>query len=94
MLLLERERRKERERRFRRFHVLLSSAYKPTRQGGYKTINLSSGAATCKHHVIPSKGIGHVDNKNDSSASAKCSALPAEILTFTLNHITDLYTCT
>ena len=35
-----------------------------------------------------------MDNKDESSASAKCSALPAEIFTFDPSHLTDSSTCT
>ena len=57
-------------------------------------INLPSLTATCKNHVVLSKGISNMDNKDESSASAKCSTLPAEIFTFSASHITDSFTCT
>ena len=51
-------------------------------------INFPSCTATYKNHVVLSKGISSMDNKDESSASAKYSALPAEIFTFNPSHIT------
>ena len=57
-------------------------------------VNVSSLTATCKNHVVLSKGISSMDDKDESSPSAKYSALPAEIFTFNPSHITDSFTCT
>ena len=76
------------------FDVLLSSAYKPTRQGVRNMINFPSHTATCKTHAVLSKGISSMDNKDESSASAQYSALPAEIFTFDPSHLTHSFTCT
>ena len=57
-------------------------------------IHFPSRTATCKNHVVLSKGISSMHNKDESSASAKCNALPAEIFTFDPSHLTDSFTCT
>ena len=55
-------------------------------------INFPSRTAACKNQVVLSKGITSMDNKDESSASAKYSALPGEIFTFNPSHITDSFT--
>ena len=66
----------------------------PQDKGVQNMINFPSRTATCKNHVVLSKGISSMDNKDESSASAKYSALPAEIFTFNPSHLTDSFTCT
>ena len=56
--------------------------------------NFPSRTATCKNHVVLSKGISSMDNKDESSARAKYSALSAEIFTFDPSHLTDSFPCT
>ena len=43
----------------------------PQDKGVRNLINFPSRTATCRNHVVPLKGIGNMDNKNESSASAK-----------------------
>ena len=81
----------ERERRLRFYGLQLTS---PQDKGVQNMINFPSRTATCKNHVVLPKGISSMDNKDESSASAKYSALPAEIFTFNPSHLTDSFTCT
>ena len=71
------QRQRDREKQRQREAETERDAYEPTRRN---MTNFPSRTATCKHHVI-------WINKNQSSASAKCSALPTETPTFNLNHI-------
>ena len=57
-------------------------------------INFPSRTATYKNHIVLSKGISSMDNKDELSASAKCSALYAEVFTFNPSYITESFTCT
>ena len=66
----------------------------PQDKGVQNMINFPPRTATCKNHVVLSKGISSMDNKDESSASAKYSALPAEIFTFDPSHLTESFTCT
>ena len=42
----------------------------PQDKGLQNIIKCPSRTATCKNHVVPSKGIGNMDNKTESSARA------------------------
>ena len=54
----------------------------PQDKGVQNMINFPPRTATCTNHVVLSKGISSMDNKDESSASAEYSAMPAEIFTF------------
>ena len=86
------QRDKERGLRGLRFYCLQLTS--PQDKEVQNMINFPSRTVTCKNHVVLSKEISSMDNKDESSASAKCSALPAEIFTFNPSHLTDSFTCT
>ena len=83
----EREREMGRERHFDTLTFYCLQLTSPEDTGNM--INFPPRTATCENHVVLSKGISSMDNKDESSASAKCSALPAEIFTFNPSHITQ-----
>ena len=90
----EREGERERERAFDTLTFYCLQLTRPQDKGVRNMINFPSRTATCKNHVILLEGISSIYNKDESSTSAKYSALPAEIFTFDPSHITDSFTCT
>ena len=83
-----RERKRDRgERDTLTFYCLQLTS--PQDKGVRNMINFPSRTATCKNHAVLSKGISSMDNEHQSSASARCSALPAEIFTVNPSRMTE-----
>ena len=78
-IYIYRERERERELSLKFYCLQLTS---PQDKGVQNMINFPPRTATCTNHVVLSKGISSMDNKDESSASAEYRAMPAEIFTF------------